>query len=59
MDTDLVHALCALGIFGIPLGVAWWSAFRGRQLPRHDGDAPAPDAATETPSWEFPREREP
>jgi hypothetical protein len=34
MDFDLLHALCALGIVGVPLGVAWWSASRGKQVGR-------------------------
>ncbi|EJL86575.1 hypothetical protein PMI15_01422 [Polaromonas sp. CF318] len=40
MDFDLLHALCALGIVGIPLGVAWWSASRGKQVgPLRDDEA--------------------
>lgn len=40
MGFDLLHALCALGIVGIPLGVAWWGASRGKQVGPFRDDEP-------------------
>ncbi|CAN7519638.1 hypothetical protein [Polaromonas sp. LjRoot131] len=28
MDSDLLHVLCALAAFGVPLALAWWIAGR-------------------------------
>lgn len=47
MDFDLLHVLYALGIVGIPLGVAWWSASRGERVGPFRGDELDWDEAVE------------
>jgi hypothetical protein len=54
MDFDLLHALSALGIVGVPLGVAWWSASRGKQVGPFRDDEPAwgePNEAAQAPKF--------
>jgi hypothetical protein len=55
MDFDLLHVLYALGIVGIPLGVAWWSASRGEQVgPFRDDELDWDDAVEAVQAPKFP-----
>ncbi|MFC5521610.1 hypothetical protein [Polaromonas jejuensis] len=57
LDSDLLRALCALAMLGLPFGVAWWIAGRDVKPKRRRGDEPTLDDPKEaTPVVPFRRD---